>query len=122
MAERRAVVIGINYSNLPPGLPEEAAGRAGLNPLRFAEADAQDMAAVLTDQGYQVVALVGAAATRQAIIRAIETQGRLAAEQNDLLLVYFAGHGDVDPYNNRVAYLLPADADPDNLASTAIPL
>jgi hypothetical protein len=118
---RFAAVIGINYSTLPPGILADVSTRAGFMPLQFAEADADAMANLLREQGYQVVSLLGATATRRAIIEALNQQSR-AAGADHLLLVYFAGHGAVDPDNEDIAYLLPADADPDILAATAIPL
>ena len=121
MAERVAVVIGINYTHFPAGLPGEAATRAGLNALRFAEADAHDMTATLQASGYDVAPLLGIAATRVAIIDALRRQGR-AAGDTGLLLVYFAGHGQIDPDDPDTAYLLPVDADPQNPADRAIPL
>ncbi len=121
MAERVAVVIGINYTHFPAGVPGEAATRAGLNALRFAEADAHDMAATLQASGYDVVPLLGSDATRVAIIDALRRQSR-AAGDTGLLLVYFAGHGQIDPDDPDTAYLLPVDADPQNPADRAIPL
>jgi hypothetical protein len=121
MAERVAVVVGINYTHFPAGVPGEAVTRAGLNALRFAEADARDMAATLQASGYDVAPLLGIAATRVAIIDALRRQGR-AAGDTGLLLVYFAGHGQIDPDDPDTAYLLPVDADPQNPADRAIPL
>jgi hypothetical protein len=121
MTERVAVVIGINYTHFPSGLPGETATRAGLNALRFAEADARDMAATLEASGYDVAPLLGIAATRVAIIDALRRQSR-AAGDTGLLLVYFAGHGQIDPDDPDTAYLLPVDADPQNPADRAIPL
>lgn len=121
MAERVAVVIGINYTHFPGGVPGEAATRAGLNALHFAEADAREMAATLQASGYDVAPLLGIAATRVAIIDALRRQSR-AAGDTGLLLVYFAGHGQIDPDDPDTAYLLPVDADPQNPADRAIPL
>ena len=121
MLDRFAVVIGLNYTNFPSGVSTETASRAGMNVLRFAEADAEAVAEVLRVAGYNVECLLGATATRKAIIAALRRQS-LAANTEGLLLVYFAGHGDVDPHNPDIAYLLPADADPEELDGTAIPL
>src|SRR5689334_470105 len=124
MPGRFAVVIGINYQNesLAPSLAPEVAERAGLNPLQYAEADAIDVAAVLRNEGYAVETLIGAAATRRAIIDIIEQQSDAGRNPGDLLVVYFSGHGNVDRYRRPVAYLLPADADPQSLSATAIRL
>src|SRR4051812_13825066 len=112
MAIRSGVVIGINYDNAPPGLSADVGKRAGMNPLQYAEADARDMAAELQSAGFEVVPLLGANATRRNIIKAIEDASRRTTGNRDLLVVYFAGHGDVDPNDSlntddRYAYLLP---------------
>src|SRR6187551_698308 len=119
MTGRTAVVIGINYDHFPSGTSDEVKTRAGLNALRYAEADAREMGTVLQQAGYNVALLAGAAATRRAIIETIRKQ-RQSIGADGLLVVHFAGHGDVDADN--VAYLLPADVDPNELAATAIPL
>jgi sugar lactone lactonase YvrE len=122
MPANAAVVIGINYTDLPKVLSKGAAARAGINRLQYAEADALDMAAALRKDGYDVTQLLGRDASRRAIIEALRKQSIAAAASGGLLVVYFAGHGDVDPYNESIAYLLPADADPAALDVTAIPL
>src|SRR4051794_5692568 len=90
MPTRSAVVIGINYTVLAPSLGETAAARASSNPLRGAEADAQALAALLAETGYAVRTLLGPAATRAAILDALE-EGRATAGADGLLLCYFAG-------------------------------
>src|SRR5690348_9471407 len=121
MAQRLAVVIGINYESLSPTLPPpEEADRRGLNPLRFAEADAQAMANLLRDQGFDVLPLLGADATRRSIVSAISRRNKAARAKDDLLVIYFAGHGEVD--EDERAYLLPVDFDPDEPDATALRL
>src|SRR4051812_16458616 len=117
MAQRVAVVIGINYSDFSPSTPAAVQERAGRNPLRYAEADATDLAAALHAAGYEVAALIGQAATRAAIIRTIEQQGD-RVDPDGVFVVHFAGHGDVD--RRQRAYLLPADVDPESLAASAV--
>src|SRR5690348_11159301 len=102
--ERAALVIGINYNTFPLRVPLRVIERAGINPLRYAEADARDLATILQEAGYNVVSLLGPAATRRAIIEALRKQRRVA-EPDGLLVVYFSGHGDLDC--DEVAYLLP---------------
>jgi uncharacterized caspase-like protein len=109
MAQLYALVIGINYT------------QSQINPLHFAESDAAAMADVLEEAGYSVVTLLGEAATRAAIIQALVSQSTHAGSDG-LLLFYFAGRGEVDPYDSDTAYLVPADADPNNLVATAISL
>ncbi len=117
MAGRAAVVIGINYETQIEG----SGSRAGLTRLRYAEADARDVAAELTVAGYDVRLLLGAEATERAIRRALTAQRRVAGIDG-LLVVHFSGHGDVDPEDEQTAYLLPVDTDPGDLGATAIPL
>jgi tetratricopeptide (TPR) repeat protein len=117
MTGRAAVVVGINYETGA----ESGGTRAGLTRLRFAEADAQAVAAELETAGYAVRVLLGAAATRSAIINAIVQQRRVAGADG-LLILHFSGHGDVDPDDEQMAYLLPVDTNPDELPATAIPL
>ena len=62
MAQNAAVIIGINY--------DAGGARPGLPPVRYAEADARAVAALLEPAGYAVALLIGAAATREAIARA----------------------------------------------------
>ncbi|HKP54977.1 MAG TPA: tetratricopeptide repeat protein [Chloroflexia bacterium] len=116
-----AVVIGINYRNFPATMDKEVQSRARLNALDYAEADAEEMAALLEADGYNVVKLVGLAATRAAIINAFRAQSRNAGPEG-LLLVHYSGHGALDPDNRELAYLLPADADPNDMAVTAMVL
>src|SRR4051794_37294383 len=93
MGQRTAVVVGINYDKFPKGINAQQRQRAGLQPLHYAEADATEMAATLEQAGYKVVALTGAAATRVAILAALEEQ-RSAAGPDGVLLFHFSGHGD----------------------------
>lgn len=122
MPGRAAVIIGINYAkpDLPSSMSADMQGRAGLNPLRYAENDAVELAAELESAGYDVISLLGLAATRHAIINAI-IEKRRAVGKDGFLIVHFSGHGDVDD-RDEAAFLLPVDADPASLASTAIPL
>ncbi len=117
MAGRAAVVIGINYETQIEG----SGSRAGLTRLRYAEADARDVAAELTAAGYDVRLLLGAQATQRAIINAIVQQRRVAGADG-LLVLHYSGHGDVDPDDEQMAYLLPVDTNPDELLASAIPL
>ncbi|HEX8229423.1 MAG TPA: caspase family protein [Chloroflexia bacterium] len=123
---RAAVVIGINYNKPPPHATEsnEVAPFEGANsitPLRYAEADAKEVGDILRSSGYKVIELVGQTATRRRIIEALR-QHSLLAGHDGLLLAYFAGHGEMDPYVGSTAYLVPVDADLNALDATAIPL
>jgi hypothetical protein len=111
MPNRAAVVIGINYTPPPGDLAAPPPG-ARPTPLRYAEDDAKAIAELLDAGGYSVKLLIGAEATREAIVKALREQRSLAGTEG-LLLIHFSGHGDVDPESNDTAYLLPYDADPE---------
>ncbi len=86
-------------------------------PLQTAIADGEDLAAMLRDRfGFEVDWLPDATFL-SAMQRLTELASRLGP--NDDLLVYFAGHGRIDPATGR-GYWLPVDADPDD-PSTWIP-
>lgn len=118
MLIRVAVVAGCNYTWHPAGPADEPRPPA----LHFAEADAQAMADLLKAQGFAVTLLLGRAATRAGILTALRTQSRLAGADDSLLVFYFAGHGGPDLSDPNCAYLIPADADPADLPTTALEL
>jgi hypothetical protein len=93
-----AIVIGINKYRQP------------LSTLLTPVNDARAMAAVLTESyGFQVKLLLDQDATRVNILDAI-VQFRDTLNENDSLLIYYAGHGYSDHASDK-AYWLPADAD-----------
>ncbi len=96
-----ALVIGNNaYSGMPA--------------LRTAVADAEAIAETLsTRYGFTVDLLENA--TRYDIISAMSNL-RATLTYEDNLLIYYAGHGVIDPVTER-GYWLPIDADPDNPAN-----
>ena len=82
---RRAIVIGINQY-----------GGTGFEDLRFARADATDLAAVLRDDHYggfaSVELVVDGDLTALGIVKRLEAWAATLAP-DDLALVYFSGHG-----------------------------
>jgi hypothetical protein len=115
--QRWAVIIGIsNYrdTNIPP--------------LRFADRDALEFYALLTkplEEGgmgipkSNVRLLVNQQATSTNIREAMNDFLK-GAIQDDLVLVYFAGHGAPDPDRPRVLYLLAYDSELSRPGATAI--
>ena len=93
-----ALVIGIDdYS---PPLPK----------LATAVGDAKAIAKVLSDNyGFQVKLLIDQDATRNNILKAL-AQYRNKLNENDNLLIYYAGHGISDRRADK-AYWIPVDAD-----------
>ena len=79
--------------------------------LETASKDARDIAQTLKRMyGFEVKLLVDA--TRNDIVRAINTI-RKSLKENDSLLIYYAGHGEFDKTANK-AYWLPVDARKDD--------
>lgn len=110
-----AVVVGISsYKNVPPE-----------GQLRFAHRDAEDFAAFLRTPGgggfppSHVKLLLNQEATVAAIRTAIGTWLVRSVEPDDVVYVFFAGHGVVE--SDTDGYLLAHDSDPQNLYATALP-
>lgn len=116
--ERWAVVIGVSAHTQPE-----------LN-LRYAANDARAVVTALKEHcGFQddhVRLLVDGEATALAIRTALGTWLRTMANPNDLVVIYFSGHGAAAADTRGVQdgvrkYLVSHDADPDNLFATAVP-
>ncbi|MBI4544838.1 MAG: caspase family protein [Gemmatimonadetes bacterium] len=114
--QRWAVVIGIgDYRS--PAIPD----------LAFSGADAQAMYDFLRSEAAgpfpadHILFLKDGAATAQAMREALFLFLQ-KADWDDLVVVYFAGHGAPDPNRPDNLYLLPADADPQALAATGFPM
>jgi len=108
-----ALVVGIgDYANLPASAK-----------LEYAERDAEAMYAVLISpeggnfRAENVKKLTGARATLANLQKEIDGWLPGVARPEDRVLVYFAGHGFVDPQSGQ-AYLAPYDLDPKNIAGT----
>src|ERR1041385_2116044 len=80
--QRWAVLVGINQYLSPLEMPE----------LSYAENDVDGLNGVLLRDGYQVIALKGATATRLNIIAALQNVATRIKPQ-DTFLLYLAGHG-----------------------------
>src|SRR5262245_37178279 len=109
-----AVVIGVSsYKNLAPKTQ-----------LQFAHRDAEDFAAFLRSPnggGFppsQLTLLTNQAATMSAIRSALGTTLPRSVEPDDMVVIFFAGHGVVE--GERDGYLLAHDSDPQNLYATAL--
>jgi uncharacterized caspase-like protein len=122
--EQWAVVIGVGaYAS--PDIPR----------LRYATRDAEAMYRFLTTKGGytkdNVLLLTDTAAqkpTLQNIRRALGEFLYRKPARNDTVLIYYAGHGapEVDAAGNEAdglaKYLIPTDAEPQSLYSTALPM
>jgi hypothetical protein len=104
-------------------------------PLRYSVADAEAMYTVLTASGgfkKENVLLLTDRSDRKPTLRnikyALGTFLARAAGKDDTVVIYFAGHGapEVDPRgverDGLAKYLIPSDADPEDLFSTALPM
>jgi uncharacterized caspase-like protein len=122
--ERWAVVIGVgSYEN--PTIPK----------LQFPSADAEALYQVLvTSAGFKKdnVLLLTDTTSKKPTLRevkwALGTFLARSAKKDDLVLIFFAGHGapEVDPRgvesDGLAKYLVPSDADPNDLYSTGLPM
>jgi caspase domain-containing protein len=116
--EKYAVIVGISkYQN---------AG-AGLTNLRYADRDARavrDFLETPAGGGFRaenIVALFNEDATSQNLRTALFTFLTKPGPQ-DLVVIYFAGHGAPDPNDSRNLYLLTYDTKPDDMGGTAFPM
>ncbi|HWC76818.1 MAG TPA: caspase family protein, partial [Blastocatellia bacterium] len=109
-----AVVIGVSsYKNLRPD-----------EQLRFAHRDAEDFAAFLKSPnggGFpasNIKVLLNQQATLASVRTALGTWLPRSGEPDDVVYIFFAGHGVVE--SERDGYLLAYDSDPQNLYATAL--
>lgn len=124
IANRWAVVIGVGEYE-----------KSTVPRLRYAVRDAEAMHQFLvTDGGFakeRVVLLTDRTATKPTLINVKRALGDFLARRagrDDMVLIYFAGHGapEVDvtgaETDGLAKYLVPRDGDPDSLYTTALPM
>jgi hypothetical protein len=122
--EQWAVVIGVG-----------AYKSTAIPQLRYSVADAELVHQVLVGQGgfkKENVLLLTDKTERKPTLRdlkwALGTFLARSAKKDDLILIFFAGHGapEIDPRgaesDGLAKYLVPNDADPNDLYSTALPM
>ena len=113
--DRWAVVVGVSDY------------RAGVQSLNYADDDARALHEfLLSPRGgrfdpEKVRLLVDEEATSQGVRDALLVFLR-EAKREDLVIIYFSGHGASEPGRPDLVYLLTHDADPERLASTAFPM
>ena len=98
-----------------------------INPLRFAHEDAilfqrhlqSQRGGALPDENVQL--LINEQATTAGIRTAVETLLKTVAGPEDTVVIFFASHGTVDP-DTRRGFIVTYDSDPQDLASTALPM
>ena len=118
LGERWAVIVGVSkYQD------------DRITPLRYADDDAQALYDFLTSEaaglgGFKkenVLLLLNNKATYREIRTALFTFLK-AATEDDLVVIYFAGHGMPDPDRASNLYLLTYDTDVENVSGTAFPM
>jgi hypothetical protein len=123
-SERWAVVVGVGRYD-----------HAGVPPLRYATADAEAVARTLVDRaGFKKdnVLLLTDRTERKPSLRnlryALGTFLARSARKDDTVVIYFAGHGAPEAdlrgaeADGLAKYLIPSDADPDDLYASALPM
>jgi hypothetical protein len=114
-----AVVVGINeYPNLPK--------------LKYAVNDAREFYRLLVEKNRvpaeNIMLLLDKQADLRNLRKALGTHLRSHASENDLVIIFFAGHGSTErdskspDQDGLEKYLLPHDTDPKDLYSSAIPV
>ena len=111
---RVAVIIGIDkYQKWPR--------------LECAVADADAVKTKLSDMGFdKIYELTNSDATRINILRLFSDKIPSMLNENDQLVVFFAGHGQTESYKDRdgliaqEGYIIPVDGDTQNYRGTAI--
>jgi formylglycine-generating enzyme required for sulfatase activity len=109
-----AVVVGVDRFRDPK-----------VSRLNYAVNDARTVARALIRLGFpekNIILLLNEQATRREVERVLGSVVRRATTPEDRLLIFFATHGVTLPlpYGGDEGYLLPSDADPDDLPPTAL--
>ncbi len=119
-ATKYALVVGISkYAN--------GGGSGGLHNLQFADRDAETFRDFLISPmggGFRrenIRYLVNENATSRNLRSALFTF-MTQPHAEDLVVIYFAGHGFSDPHDRRNLYLATYDTDPNDMGGTAFPM
>ncbi|MBI5854494.1 MAG: caspase family protein, partial [Nitrospirae bacterium] len=89
--------------------------------LRYAVADAKGVGSALEARGFQVTGLYNEQATRRNILGELGDRLVERVGENDLVLIFFAGHGDTKTAKGgkTMGYLLPVEGAQAALSETA---
>lgn len=108
--QRIAAVVGINeYEKWPP--------------LEGAVVDARHVAEEFRKMGFnQVIEVYDVEATRTRILKLLGTELAEKTDQEDLVVIFFAGHGQTEtlPNGQKRGYIIPVDSEREDVFATAI--
>jgi tetratricopeptide (TPR) repeat protein len=96
--------------------------------LQYAHSDATTFSQLLTSPrgggvpSANILVLTDEKATTAAVRNGFQDFLKRRATKNDTVIILIAGHGTVETPGNRNAYILTHDSDPQDLASTALPM
>lgn len=113
--EKYAVVVGVSHYK-DHHIPQ----------LSFADQDAESISKFLIEEGRFRPENVHLVLNENATLKQLKTELRTflaKPREEDLVLIYFSGHGSNDVVNNPIAwYLLPYETDRNNMGGTAFPM
>jgi uncharacterized caspase-like protein len=112
--QRIAVLVGISKY--------QHKGKWRLNDLKYASADAKSLAEYLKDPkrgAFDTVVLLTEKDATTANIKIALREKLRGVQPEDLVLVFWAGHGSPDPHEQNKLYLITHDTDPEHMAGTA---
>jgi len=108
------------------GVSEYAHANQGIPPLQYADVDARAVAGQLQSDAFgggipseQLLLLTDQDATLAGVRRGL-FEFLAQAGRDDLVIVYFAGHGLPDPLRPQDTYLLVHDTHPEHLVTTGL--
>lgn len=115
--QKFAIVVGIS--------DYQHRGQWNLTNLRYAARDAEALAKYLKSPAGgrfdHVTVLTDAQATTLNLRRAMKEKLR-GVQPDDMVMVFWSGHGSPDPHEMKSLYLITHDTDPKHMASTAYPM
>ncbi len=107
---------GISVAKLPFGksyalvIGVDVYPEAGLTTLDYAPKDAQNMAAYLSSQGFEVKKFIGAQANKHNILSFLEDDLAFKIRPEDRFVFFFSGHGVTKQVGgNDKGYIVPSD-------------
>ena len=128
-ADKIEPVVSVSKVGYSAGYRKRVAALIGINaykkcsPLEGAISDVLNVKNVLTKAGFnQFLELYDREATRANILKLLGNKLPQFVGEEDLVLIYFAGHGQTEtlPDGSKRGYIVPVDAEPTSIFSSAI--